>query len=90
MNNIMENIMNANSGIEKVSLFKTVQNLTGANKGLKDASDAIALVSIAESKIPNTETSIQDLNSALTMYVFLAIQSLIASIIFAKLAGGYL
>ncbi len=88
-NTLKENTEKAKSGVEKASSYKTVQNLKGASKGLKDASDAIALISIAESKIPDTET-IQDLNSALTMYIFLAVQSLILSVIFAKLAGGYI
>ena len=85
----MENIMKAKSGIEKASSYKTVQNLKVASERLRMAADALDNIPSQLSDFPDTKT-LQDLYSQLTMYIFLAVQSLITSVVFAKLAGGYI
>ncbi len=87
--NMVENIMKAKSGIEKASSYKTVQNLKVASERLRMAADALDNIPSQLSDFPDTKT-LQDLYSRLTMYIFLAVQSLITSVVFAKLAGGYI
>ncbi len=87
--NVAENIMKAKSGIDKATSFKEIQNLKIASKNLAIAANALDNIPSQLSDFPDTKT-MQDLCSSLTMYIFLAVQSLITSVVFAKLAGGYI